>query len=358
LISLPTARRKLEDTEHLRSFQRSLNGGSTAGPWRTAPTQHLGIDGLTLSSSVLRAFSPEDLAGADVLGQVDCKFIACLVRSSASTGHVSPLGSAESLGSERAGDESIVILIDQHAADERVRVERLLRCICEEFVHDQVERRVLRPSATLSPSSHENSPSQGESVVTKILLTTSEAQALLGPRSGGVRSAFARWGLTFGDLVPALLKMENEQELPPFTQVDVYSVPDMIADKVSFCVTSSPVDVLHSASRFPYTAFYLQLLSETELQDLTKTFLAQLEEEGCEYWPPPGPMPPPNDAEPYPVDETTLKFDTNWTRALRWCPQDILDLINSKACRGAIELPTPSSSIFQHSSCPRRYNVQ
>lgn len=81
-------------------------------------------------------------------------------------------------------------------------------------------------------------------------------------------------------------------------------------------------------------------MSETELQDLTKAFLAQLEEEGREYWPPPGPMLPPNNVEPHLVDETTVNFDTNWTRALRWCPQDILDLINSKACRGAIELAT------------------
>jgi DNA mismatch repair protein MLH3 len=71
------------------------------------------------------------------------------------------------------------------------------------------------------------------------------------------------------------------------------------------------------------------------MQDLTKNFLAQLEADGTEHWPGHGPMAPPDIVELNPVDETALNADTNWTRALRWCPQDILDLINSKACRGA-----------------------
>ena len=69
---------------------------------------------------------------------------------------------------------------------------------------------------------------------------------------------------------------------------------------------------------------------------MAKNFLAQLEAEDPKYWPR-GPMAPPNVGELNPTDETTCNVDTNWTRALRWCPQDILDLINSKACRGANE---------------------
>jgi len=129
-----------------------------------------------------------------------------------------------------------------------------------------------------------------------------------------VRSAFARWGFSFGDLTPALLSLEEEQELTTYTQVDVYSIPDMIADK---------------------------LLSETELQDLTKNFLAQLEADGTEHWPRHGPMAPPDVVELNPVDETALNADTNWTLALRWCPRDILDLINSKSCRGAVMFNDP-----------------
>lgn len=325
-ISLPIAHVGIKGAERLRSYQRPLSGNSTAKMWRPAGAQNLGTSGLTLSSSVLRAFSREDLARADVLGQVDRKFIACLVRSSASEHHGCPSDPTEPLGSGRAGDEPILILIDQHAADERIRVERLLRSLCEEFIRDQVERRILLPPAASFISSSNAPPSQGSGMGTKILLTTSEAQALLGPRCGGVRRAFARWGFSFGDLTPALLNLEKEQQLTTYTQVNVYSVPDMIADKVRFQATSPSVDMLHPQ---PCMAFYFQLLSETELQDLTKNFLAQLEADGTEHWP------PPDVVELNPVDETALNANTNWTRALRWCPQDILDLINSKACRGA-----------------------
>lgn len=243
-IPLPIARLKGEDA-CLRSFQRSFNKSSPDELCRTAVTQGIKLDGLILSSSVLRAFSREDLTRADVLGQVDRKFVACLVWPSTNTGHASPPGSAELPNSERAEGESIMILIDQHAADERIRVERFLRCICEEFINDRVERRILGPSAPWSTSPHEIAPSQGGSDGTKILLTTSEAQALLGPRSGEVRGAFARWGFTFGDLATTLQELENEPELPPYTQVDVYSVPDIIADKVRFYIASPLFDTLH-----------------------------------------------------------------------------------------------------------------
>ena len=30
--------------------------------------------------------------------------------------------------------------------------------------------------------------------------------------------------------------------------------------------------------------------------------------------------------------------ETQWLKALRWCPRELLDLINSKACRGGCSL--------------------
>src|SRR4051794_37371868 len=56
-------------------------------------------------------FTATNLANAEVLGQVDRKFIACAIRD------------------HPGGD--ILLLVDQHAADERVRVEHFLREYCE-----------------------------------------------------------------------------------------------------------------------------------------------------------------------------------------------------------------------------------
>ncbi len=84
------------------------------------------------------SFSKESLANARIIEQVDRKFIACLV-------------SRETLDESRYGSEdedAIFVLVDQHAADERIRVERFLRELCVGFLdRDEVGvgRRLLNP---------------------------------------------------------------------------------------------------------------------------------------------------------------------------------------------------------------------
>ena len=60
-----------------------------------------------------------------------------------------------------------------------------------------------------------------------------------------------------------------------------------------------------------------QVLMGEELRELVKGFLARLD---C-------------DADTnYNNKETTA--DRHWTSALRYCPRELLELVNSKACRG------------------------
>lgn len=35
------------------------------------------------------------------------------------------------------------------------------------------------------------------------------------------------------------------------------------------------------------------------------------------------------------ADDASPDEETQWIKALRWCPRQLLDLINSMACRGA-----------------------
>jgi DNA mismatch repair protein MLH3 len=69
-----------------------------------------------------------------------------------------------------------------------------------------------------------------------------------------------------------------------------------------------------------------QLISEDELQDVIKGFLARLDSEGTSYGP------PKEDSNTVHVKEAH-----RWMKALRWCPKELLDLINSKACRGGFK---------------------
>ena len=68
-----------------------------------------------------------------------------------------------------------------------------------------------------------------------------------------------------------------------------------------------------------------QLLSGNELRDLVKGFLARLENDGVE-----GVL---QARASQGVEERGAA--AAWQKALRWCPQELVDLINSKACRGA-----------------------
>ncbi|KAJ8086934.1 DNA mismatch repair protein [Marasmius tenuissimus] len=42
-----------------------------------------------------------------------------------------------------------------------------------------------------------------------------------------------------------------------------------------------------------------------------------------------------------PVSESEQRKESNWLKALRWCPSHLLELVNSKACRGAIMFNDP-----------------
>lgn len=143
-------------------------------------------------------FTGETIREARIINQVDTKFIACTFRSASA-----------SKGTPRESGNTLV-LIDQHAADERIRVEHLLSPPCEAFlVGNAIDQSQVLPEPKL------------------ILLTQRERQSLM---TSTIREAFARWGLTF------VLEADNDSVEANDTthhQVAVASVPTVIATKVS-----------------------------------------------------------------------------------------------------------------------------
>ena len=67
------------------------------------------------------------------------------------------------------------------------------------------------------------------------------------------------------------------------------------------------------------TKGYVQLLQGDELQNLLKGCLAKYKIEGCPQW------------SHSPMGELPEK---EWLRALKLCPRELVELVNSKACRG------------------------
>ncbi|KAJ7930132.1 hypothetical protein B0H13DRAFT_1963442 [Mycena leptocephala] len=178
-----------------------------------------------------------------------------------------------------------LILIDQHAADERVRVERFLKELCLGYlsnVNARGDRNNFLRLRDLTPP-------------VPILLSWQEEQQLRNLSTGRV---FEHWGFNFVE-PSAETSYKTEQGLDAgstsgYSQVFVRCVPEVVADK---------------------------LLLDDELKDFVKAFLAKLQSD-----------PPRTETDEAGNDETD---EFHWLRALRWCPQQLLDLVNSKACRGA-----------------------
>ncbi|KAG5648838.1 hypothetical protein DXG03_000187 [Asterophora parasitica] len=226
-------------------------------------------------------FEKQDLGRAKVINQVDRKFIACLIED-----HYDAQDSS-SLYPPRDGPA--LVLIDQHAADERVRVERFLKDLCIGYLANREDTQGTGVRL------RELSPSR------PVLLTLHEAQRLKESRA--IQESFRQWGFGF--------ELSHQEHANPddsseegfgaeddtgYTQVWVKSIPEVVSDK---------------------------LLIGDELRDLVKGFMGQLATQT---------LPMSQAAASAKEDENRDEFC--WLKALRWCPRELLELINSKACRG------------------------
>ncbi|KAI6105925.1 hypothetical protein F5141DRAFT_1006193, partial [Pisolithus sp. B1] len=241
---------------------------------RSNPNQHIQYFTSDFALSHVR-FQKEDLQTMRVISQVDRKFVACLI------------GVDNWRPTEARG--KTLILVDQHAADERVRVERFLKEICNGFLsyHDKsggVETMQLSPPMP-------------------VLLTHREASRL--SQVPAYQKAFESWGVHFLGLQKIINKEAtiDSDEHAAYIQVFVAAIPEIVSEK---------------------------LLSGNELQELIKGYLGTLENELDSL------------DVPAPPRSGACETETRWVKALRWCPRVLLDLINSKACRaGAIMFNDP-----------------
>lgn len=207
----------------------------------------------------------EDLAAAEVLGQVDCKFVACIT-------------------AKKPELDSVLVLIDQHAMDERIRVEKLLA----EFFSGAAERSRTKSTSQFEVPVYQLDPP------TRVLMTRNE-MARLGQDS--IRQELSRWGFDY-------LVLEGPSDGDEgYGQVEVEQVPKILRSRLS--QTSELADVMKS------------ILSAREAQDPVD--LSVSESRGGD------------------------KEDADWRYGTRYCPRPLVDLINSQACRGAVMFNDPLS---------------
>jgi len=165
--------------------------------------------------STLR-FTREDLRRAEIISQVDKKFIACRItmRSRLDDGDREPYP-----------DSPILVLIDQHAADERVRVERFLKDLCLGFLHSQDQTD--NNSASNYVLTRDLAPSR------PVLLTQHEALTI--SQSQDVQETFRKWGVRFAELSKVVSGSDGASESGSNTgylQLYVSAIPEIVGDKV------------------------------------------------------------------------------------------------------------------------------
>ena len=174
----------------------------------------IGCDNLTLR------FTRDDLRRAEIINQVDNKFIACRI-----TKRDYLNASVDDRGREPYLDSPILVLIDQHAADERVRVERFLKDLCLGFLHsqDQTDNNLTSKyvfSRDLVPSR-------------PVLLTQHEGLAI--SQSRVVQESFRKWGVRFTELSKIISGSDGASEPVSnngYLQLYVSGIPEVVGDKV------------------------------------------------------------------------------------------------------------------------------
>lgn len=178
---------------------------------------------------------------AEVIGQVDKKFIACLIATKANDGAWS------------------LVLIDQHAADERVSVESILRELCQGFIENNVQQTEVKDIT--------------------LVLTRHEAIQLADPATVNI---LGRWGISLE--VPA-------PSFSDYVQVPVSAVPSTLAYRIGRKEASELTRLVRR--------YLTDIPAKTDIQSLVRT----------------------------------VSKEDRWQMVQRWMPKEMLDLVNSKACR-------------------------
>jgi DNA mismatch repair protein MLH3 len=230
-----------------------------------------GSEGIVLSTNSSTRLSRESLLGAEVVAQVDKKFILAKVIS---TDDAIP---------RQEPPKPLLVLIDQHAADERIQVETLLQNLCS--------------PPTTSCSGYRSKLGHCVQVASDILekpiqFTISQPEH---KHFTTYAARFAFWGVLFDILESITLAEKTNAVSETQHLLSVTALPPSVSERCK-------ADVGHLISFLRSTAW--NYASDPHLPSH-----APLTPDGT--W-------------------------TNWVRRLASCPEGLVDMINSRACRSAI----------------------
>lgn len=226
----------------------------------------------------------EGLADAQVIAQVDRKFILIKVAMSST---------AEEIFEAKGEDGYVLVLVDQHAADERVRIEALLADLCT-----KVSESTYQIQSLLGLRSSIKTTRLPKPVTFKI----SAREHTLFKQDA---SYFANWGILY-DLPLPRQGLSHSEDLQN-SKLVVLSLPDSIAER---CI----IDTKH-------------------LADLLRGEIWKREESGIGRT---KLHPERNSSSPTSNLMDSTDVEETWPHRIRDCPQGIINMLNSRSCRSAV----------------------
>ncbi|KAH4196183.1 hypothetical protein HBI06_173950 [Parastagonospora nodorum] len=215
--------------------------------------------------------SKECLVSAEVLAQVDKKFILVKMRTRPDE------------NPKHDAARPLLVLIDQHAADERIRVEALLRELCSPMdTHCSGYQSKLGHRALVGSVMLENPPK----------FTVSRQEQL---HFATYADRFASWGILFDFVDSATNSVKVVTSEEPSRLLCVTALPPGISER---CQADAQLLISFLRTAVWKYANDLSLSTETSL---------------------------PQPSQPL-----------DWIGRLGHCPEGLVDIINSRACRSAI----------------------
>ena len=245
--------------------------------------------------SLFSKISRQGLENATIIAQVDNKFV--LVKMATT---VQDVGQESELQLQK----QTLVLIDQHAADERIRVEALLAELCK-----------ITPFGSDRVQSSLGFTSKIETTVLskKIVFDISSCESRLFERHAG---HFAEWGILYDlDETADQDRQSGAKKLPRSCRVMVRTLPNAIAERCRLD-TKQLIDLLRGE---------IWKRDEREIggQRSGHTGSSQLQ------------SPTSEDASST-SSSSSPGSSSHWVHRIGSCPRGILDMLNSRSCRSAV----------------------
>jgi len=217
--------------------------------------------------------SAHNLRKAKVISQLDNKFI--LIKM--------PSGAQANVENEKISDDDLLVIVDQHAADERCKVEELLGYLCESATAALPLRSNLRHEPQVRTSRLDK----------PIIFETSTAETALLRKHAGY---FAKWGILY-DILSSQSSGNTTKNIVK-SKIAIQTLPRIIVERC----TAEP-------------RLVIELLRSEAWQKGNKSKHFSHTSQS---------------------DPSDVQFVHYWLEKIGDCPKGILEMVNSRACRSAI----------------------